>query len=385
MAISLRRDESRIALDIATNSTQNLSPLRPLIALTASFTPIWFCNSAFLSAEREGYFGKPISFAWRVLRVFQDCYTPVTMSGPAIDERVSAIDLNRDFHRSEQGNTAGIALALLGFALVLGICTALHLARRDADWLTENVLLILFASVIAAWSCPKWPIVGLTLVSIFVWYGTDLQRTPNGWICLVGYLCRTTVTLLLIFWTSRAKCSLEQARQFARIDGLTGLPNRQAILETLDSELGRVHRFRRAFSIAMLDCDDFKAINDQQGHLTGDRVLQGIAVALRTSTRAYDCVGRLGGDEFVMILPEVDIDEIPMVIERLRASLRLELVREHPELTFSIGTLTIPFQAGDENPLLNRVDCLRRVDEVMYAAKRSGRDQTRFETLSREA
>ena len=289
---------------------------------------------------------------------------------------------DRDFNLAKPKSRRSYRLALAAFAITLILLTFLHTCHFDARWQTENALLVLFSTVLAAWICPRWPVLIFSLIAGIVWFESDRQIEPDLTDCLIGHTGRAIVTVLLILWTSRAKRLLEQARQFARIDGLTGLPNRQAILETLDAEICRTRRFGRSFSIAMLDCDGFKTINDQLGHLVGDQVLESIATALRKEIRAYDCIGRLGGDEFILIISEANPDEVPMIIERLRTALRHQLHRDHPGLTFSIGVVTIMLTSEQEGMSLDWFDCLQRADEAMYSAKRSGRDQTRFETLS---
>ena len=126
----------------------------------------------------------------------------------------------------------------------------------------------------------------------------------------------------------------------------------------------------------MLDCDGFKQINDLKGHLAGDELLRRVSEALRQNTRPFDCAGRWGGDEFLIVLSEVDHDDAQMIAERLRATMRHDVERDHPSLTFSLGVVTVL------NAPAEWQECLRRADEAMYTAKSLGPDQTRFEILS---
>jgi diguanylate cyclase (GGDEF)-like protein len=192
---------------------------------------------------------------------------------------------------------------------------------------------------------------------------------------LPGQLIRLVVAVWMVAWIARLRERLAQAHRLARLDSLTGLPNRQALVEALDAELSRTRRFGRPFTVALLDCDGFKGINDRGGHLAGDEVLRRIGFALRQQTRRYDCVGRLGGDEFLLVLSEVDRDDAALIAERLRAALRHFVEREYPSLTFSLGVVT--FRSAD----LHWEECIRRADDAMYAAKRQGPDQTRFEVI----
>ena len=119
-----------------------------------------------------------------------------------------------------------------------------------------------------------------------------------------------TVTLLVLLSASyvvaRFRQSQETLTTLARYDSLTGLANRATFLERLDLELARHRRFERPFSLAVLDCDDFKVVNDAHGHLEGDRLLQVAAATLRVALRKTDLACRLGGDEFAVLLPETD-------------------------------------------------------------------------------
>lgn len=292
-------------------------------------------------------------------------------------------DLDSRFSRAREDSSDVRILIFTAFSSAVGGLTVLHVLRADINFPAEFMLLFALSTVLAAWYCPWSWVLLLASVSAIIWYLGDLRREPDFVNCSLANAFRFVIGVLFVYLSSRARQMLDQARHLARIDGLTGLPNREAVLEALDTELCRDRRYRRSFSIAMLDCDDFKQINDLQGHIAGDRVLQSIAVALRKSTRAYDCVGRYGGDEFVMILSEVNTNEIATIIERVRAALRLELNREPSAPTFSIGVVTVEFEEGDERESLSCNDCLQRVDEVMYSAKRTGRDQTRFETMVR--
>ena len=238
-----------------------------------------------------------------------------------------------------------------------------------ATWLFVALLLM------AGWSCSRNAALGLTLISLLAWGWIDASGAAVWTEALSGQLVRFAVALGLVAWMSRLRERLTEAYQLARLDSLTGLPNRQALVEALDAELSRTRRFGRPFTVAMLDCDGFKGINDRGGHLAGDEVLRRIGLALRQHTRRYDCVGRLGGDEFLLVLSEVDGENAVLVAERLRAALRHFVERDYPMLTFSLGVVT--FRTAD----LDWDECVQQADDAMYAAKRRGPDQTRFEVV----
>ncbi len=259
-------------------------------------------------------------------------------------------------------------LLVAGFAVLTSLRVGDEAGRMalPTRWLTVGLL------VFGGWTCPPLISFGVTVLTLSTWCWIESSPTPQ-WLGLsLGQLIRFAMAIWLVWWSHRIRYLLHRSHQLARIDNLTGLPNRQALIEAIESELSRTRRFGRPFVLVLLDCDGFKGINDQLGHLAGDRVLRQIADALRQQTRRYDCIGRLGGDEFLLVLSEVDQPEAELIIERLRATLRHCVERDFPTLKFSMGVVT--FRTGE----LDWESCIQRVDEAMYSAKRQGPDQTRF-------
>jgi two-component system, cell cycle response regulator len=156
-----------------------------------------------------------------------------------------------------------------------------------------------------------------------------------------------------------------------REDALTGLLNRRAILAQLAGTVSGARRHGHPLSVAMVDLDGFKAINDEHGHAAGDAVLVSAVRAMRAHLRAEDQLGRLGGEEFLVLLPDTRSDAATHVAEKLR-----EEVAAAPgpvPVTCSIGVATWD---GETPELL-----LRRADEALYAAKDAGRDRVIAATL----
>jgi two-component system, cell cycle response regulator len=155
-----------------------------------------------------------------------------------------------------------------------------------------------------------------------------------------------------------------------REDPLTGLSNRRFILTQLSGMVSGARRHGRPLSIAIVDLDHFKAINDEHGHQAGDEVLTAAVRAMRRRLRAEDQLGRLGGEEFLVLLPDTDARAAAIVAESLR-----EEVASAPApvaVTASAGIATWSGEPPEE--------LLRRADQALYSAKRGGRD--RIETAS---
>ena len=162
-------------------------------------------------------------------------------------------------------------------------------------------------------------------------------------------------------------------------DPLTGLMNRRAFLRQVELELQRVHRGGAELSLAMVDLDDFKRVNDTWGHACGDLVLCRMADVLRDATRAYDVAGRIGGEEFVLLLPGASPMRAQALLERLLQQLREETFECRDEtfrITFSAGI------AGCKGATVCRAEeLLDRADKALYEAKGSGKARVRVYRL----
>ncbi|NWA69526.1 GGDEF domain-containing protein [Pseudomonas reactans] len=164
---------------------------------------------------------------------------------------------------------------------------------------------------------------------------------------------------------------LEVQRQKALIDPLTGLPNRAAWSERLDQEVNTWHQRGNNLSLAMLDLDHFKRINDGYGHLAGDKVLKIIANVLRKRLRPSDFIARFGGEEFVLLMPNSSLSDALAAGEVLRAAIEacpFHFKGEPVTITVSMGVAQ--FQPGERSDL-----ALKRADEALYRAKAAGRNQ----------
>jgi diguanylate cyclase (GGDEF)-like protein len=167
---------------------------------------------------------------------------------------------------------------------------------------------------------------------------------------------------------------LAETTDAASVDKLTGVPNRRSLVIDLFNEVERANRYERPLSVAFVDIDHFKAVNDTYGHAVGDVVLRGVAQALQSNLRATDMVGRFGGEEFMLILTETNVEEGAILTEKLRTLVsRLRFsVEGNPELsvTISIGI------AGGIGARLTSDALVRDADAAMYSAKSLGRNQT---------
>jgi diguanylate cyclase (GGDEF)-like protein len=159
-----------------------------------------------------------------------------------------------------------------------------------------------------------------------------------------------------------------EARQLADLDALTGLHNRRYFHETLAREVSRAQRYGRQLALIVLDLDDFKAINDRIGHLSGDAVLAETAERVLDVVRSADIACRVGGDEFSVILPESSTDDADQLYHRLRGAVSSRPVGQAGRLFISAGIAEL---LSDDDP----TTFFERADEALYRAKELGKGQ----------
>jgi diguanylate cyclase (GGDEF)-like protein len=159
-----------------------------------------------------------------------------------------------------------------------------------------------------------------------------------------------------------------EARELADIDALTGLHNRRYFHETLEREVSRARRYRRPLSLVVLDLDDFKAVNDQIGHLAGDDVLADVGERMRGVVRTADIACRIGGEEFAVLLPESSLSDAEQLYERIANAFAARPLGEAGDLSLSGG---ITHLHPDDSP----TTFFERADEALYGAKAAGKAQ----------
>ncbi len=165
---------------------------------------------------------------------------------------------------------------------------------------------------------------------------------------------------------------LQHERALSRSDFLTGVLNSRAFAEVASAEIVRAQRYEHPFTVAYIDLDNFKTVNDRLGHSVGDTLLRVVANVMRGALRATDVVARLGGDEFAVMLPETNGDAAQVSIEKLRAALLAAMLRHDWPVTFSVGALTFrtPPETSDE--------LIALVDSLMYQVKRGSKDAVAY-------
>ena len=212
----------------------------------------------------------------------------------------------------------------------------------------------------------------------------DKSSTQNdqmtGYLCMCGLADRKNINRELISYKAKltreiltshlTNASLYQrARLTSLTDALTGVGSRKLLEDRLQAEAARAKRYKRPFSVAIIDLDNFKTINDVLGHATGDEALRKLAVCMKQQKRNPDVLARYGGDEFVILMPETKSVDAFTLLERIREKVRKINIAENISMTISCGIAQSMPENNDGSG-----DVIRRADLALYEAKSAGRN-----------
>ncbi len=198
------------------------------------------------------------------------------------------------------------------------------------------------------------------------------EGVPNAPILLWNTAVRLGVFLVVADLISEFRHLLKLQTELSRTDPLTSILNRRAFQEAGEAELHKMNGAGHPVTIAFMDIDDFKNINDAWGHSTGDALLICVAECLRSQVWGTDAVARLGGDEYALLLPRTDAIAAQRVLARLKDTLSREMTEAHWPVTFSIGAVT----CLDSPPGIEEL--LHQADQLMYRAKRRGKNRIEY-------
>ncbi|MGB8410640.1 MAG: GGDEF domain-containing protein [Gallionella sp.] len=230
-------------------------------------------------------------------------------------------------------------------------------------------------------------------VAISTWYGSRRDGIITGCISAFAWLVvdsnsRIYINPVAPYWNALVRLGmflvieelLNQLRirfgikkTLSRTDSLTGLQNARGFFEQAEILFGLAARHNRSITLAYLDLDNFKKVNDELGHGGGDKVLRAVGNTIQSSLRATDLAGRLGGDEFGIVLPESDEAGARSVFDTLRATILLESQKNHWPISLSIGVVSF---AAPSPSLAHAIEI---ADSVMYQVKARGKDNIIFE------
>ena|SRR5579859_3217796 len=177
---------------------------------------------------------------------------------------------------------------------------------------------------------------------------------------------------VVVFIFSEVRTLYKREQELSLHDPLTGLLNHRAFVEKVATENRRLQRHPNSLTLAYIDLDNFKWVNDQHGHAAGDALLQSVAHVMTSTVRSTDFVARLGGDEFVILLPDTNSDAAKSVMAKVHEKLLRHLQEENYRVTFSIGAVT--FATMRDSP----TQMIYMADETMYAVKQRGKNGVEY-------
>jgi diguanylate cyclase (GGDEF)-like protein len=216
------------------------------------------------------------------------------------------------------------------------------------------------------------------LLGMMVWVTSIFYmglRLPI-WSWVINALAQFVAFAVVLSLVVSLQKSRAAERNQARTDSLTGLLNIRAFYEKAATELERQWRYPHPVTLAFIDLDGFKAVNDRFGHQVGDQALVTVGNTLRTATRATDVISRLGGDEFALLLPETDLEGARQILQRVHSTVAQKMMANTWPVTCSIGAVT--FDVPPES-----VDIvISAADQLMYRVKESGKNAVRIEPFS---
>ena len=280
-------------------------------------------------------------------------------------KQIGSYILNQD---RQQWLTLGVLTLLLvaagdyvfAFRLQLAVLYALPILMLT--WASGR----LFGAILSVIVCSSWSLIDVTAgryldqPKMLYWeWGTSL----------LGFL-------LLVIGLTALRKMLEEAHFQSRKDMLTGLVNKGGFYQIVGTEMEVCRRYHRTLSIAYIDCDNFKSVNDQYGHHVGDELLRVISKTMQRKLRSSDLPGRLGGDEFAVMLPETSAEACRMVVEMLQQRLLQEMAEHKWPVTFSIGIATFTRMPQSIE------DMIRQADKLMYAVKNTSKGAIKQEVFA---
>jgi diguanylate cyclase (GGDEF)-like protein len=259
---------------------------------------------------------------------------------------------------------------IVAFSITVGVIRGLiafELFRKSPSF-SDPRTMRLFAAAMSFFAAVN---VNCGIISMANGGRSSLETHALGSVTLLVGLISVCVTGLFVMIVYNSDL-LSHSKDESQKDALCGALNRRGIEAKLAAELKHIARGQQKLTIALIDIDHFKAINDIKGHAAGDAALRDVTAAIGTRLRGRDFLGRYGGDEFLLILPQTGATIAELVAERLSQAVReLSLAGRRQNITLSIGlTEAVP----DDDA----ITLIARADKALYQAKSEGRDCWRF-------
>jgi len=232
-------------------------------------------------------------------------------------------------------------------------------------------LLYLIPVAVAAWFVGKTFGIAISAFIVAMWTFAEIAKgkvyssvSIHYWYAASRLIFFVAVTTLLV----KLKTALSSERIMSRLDFLTDVMNSRSFYELATVELKRCRRYKGVLSVAYMDMDNLKAINDKFGHSKGDDVLRAVASTIKENLRENDIVARMGGDEFIILFPETEYKAADRAVKKIKDALKQKKGLREFSITFSIGILTCESCPESIDKMIELVDSL------MYSIKNHKKD-----------
>jgi diguanylate cyclase (GGDEF)-like protein len=261
-----------------------------------------------------------------------------------------------------------LLILVVGFILIAAIGCLDFLTGYEISF---SVFYVLPISLVTWLTSRRWGLIA-SFASALSWLSADLASGhpySNHLIPIWNTFIRLTFFIIIASLLSALRNAYEQEHDLAHLDYLTGAMNSRNLYDLARVELDRFQRYKHPFTLAYLDIDNFKIMNDNFGHTSGDQILRLLVSCARKNIRSADSIARVGGDEFILFLPETNQESAQVALTKIHASLLKEMCQHHWPVTFSIGVLSCHTLAPSTTDEL-----IMTVDELMYRVKNEGKN-----------
>ena len=306
--------------------------------------------------------------------------TPTESMPASVSPTVLLIDDAVDVHRLLKARLSGEAISLLsamggeeGLQLARGSSPAIILLDLDMPGMDGFEVLRQLKDDAATVDIPVIVLSGLSSPH------DKVTAFDLGAVDYIGKPFELTELRVRVLSALRLHNLLRMLEQRAQIDGLTGLWNRAHFDRRWEEEVARAGRHKRPLSLAVLDLDHFKSINDTYGHPAGDAVIQDAAAIIQHEARASDIPCRYGGEEFVIIMTDTSPEDATHLCERIRMQVEARSWPRHPTRRVTISVGVAGAMPGVKH---SAAEWLERADRALYTAKQSGRNRVHLDNLS---
>ncbi len=259
-------------------------------------------------------------------------------------------------------------LAVVAAALVLtgGLGAIDYVAEQDLSFLVFYLIPVFLVTLRAG----LWPGLLTSLAGTAVWFIANVnlfRQEPGEFIPFWNFAETLGVFAFFTYVLSSLVDALDEERQMSRYDARTGIVNRRHFLELLEGEIGRSRRFRRPFTLAYMDLDSLRTVNELRGRSAGDALLSRLGELLLRETGDADTPARLGGDEFAVLMPETGYEAAHAALGTLRGRIGAMLAENGCAVTVTMAAVT------STNPAHSAEEMIGMADRLMYAKKAEGK------------